>query len=197
MIAVSCVFLFASCKTLNGKLEVLEDFTLKTKDGELKLSEGEKNAKVTVKSKRTVVLKVNGEKVKLKLPKGEKFPAVGSFEFGTDITGQEVAISGDIDKEVSYGQRRTYPETCSESRALTRCYNGFCERRYVTVHGTRLVTYQDKTVEEFVTVNFDKEDSVVAKFDSRRVSRSSHVVDYGFCNIARRGFYRGRWYYRF
>ena len=197
-IALSCLFVLSSCRTITGNLEVLESFSLKTKKGEVKLSEGTQVAKIKVNSKRSVTLKVNGEKVKLKLAKGNSFPANGEFDYNTTVTGQDVAVSGEVTKEVTLGDRRTYVETCYESFPLTRCYNGFCERVYRRVYGTRRVVYQDKTVEEIVNVNFEKEDAVVAKFNANNVSRTSSLVDYGFCNAPRvGGYYRGRWHYRY
>ncbi len=122
-IVLSMALTLVACKSqYNGNLELNQDLSFAQKKGKVSyLKAGFHQATVTG-SKKSITIKVNSEKIKLKVAKKSRGKIrQSSFELLPAETGQSFIISGHKDSKTEVGQKQHGKESCSYTIHEHKC----------------------------------------------------------------------------
>lgn len=179
LLALSALFLFVGCETLDGNLDVREAIKLKNTDRNIvTLNPGIiENVSIKVKSKKKLELRLKGQEFKFSVPKNSIPENDGEFELSAAQIGQPYDIEGAVDTIVTRSGSRYERESCTYQRPITVCRplpNGgqTCHTEFQTYYGWRDVRFHVNTYDKSVAIDFLKPGTqdLVAVFNGGNIS---------------------------
>ncbi len=187
---------------VNGVLTPSQDLVLKgRRNSTIELEKGRSySASVFFRAKRKIIIKIAGQKVKFKIPRGTQLPTSnGEIYLSPSTTGQEYGLKGRITSKTRRSEQVETMESCLyvDTRVVCRdrlvttcrrndygereCYTNYyysCQNEVYSLPGTREVSYHyshNKTTYRLKIINHSDLD--VARFKGNK-RESQKVYDY-------------------
>lgn len=153
--------LFVGCEKIDGTLNVVESFTLKSsKNNTITVNPGSYNTELKINSSKKITLNLLDSKFEFTLPKGT-LPENGEFSVKSAVTGQPVDIKGVVATQVTNSPVRQTTRGCYYQMPIQVCNptpNGgvVCHIQYQQRYGNQWINYYDQTVDRDVTLKISK-----------------------------------------
>jgi len=194
LLAAAAMLLFTACDPFEGVLSVKEPLTIQHYDGDkyvqVTLPAGDLNAKFEFASKTqiNITTKLNGKKTTLKLVTAKKLsvPENGPINIPAADLAQNFSAVGKSETVVTDGGIQQGYEHCTYQRRETRCHtdpkgNVICRDYWVTVDGRQFTEYQIRNTNKSITVDFVRENNVLATMRGAKAYSEKLIRYQGQC----------------
>lgn len=160
------LLLTVSCKSITGDVEVLETISLVKKGKWTDIEPGIYNAKMRIKSKRKLKIKIDGKTYTFRTPKGITLPREnGELTLTSDQSGQPYDLDMKVNTVRENADVQESNEFCTYAIPYTVCqttgpYGGtVCSTRFRNYPGTRYSKWFMQSVEQNLSLALLSEDS--------------------------------------
>lgn len=192
--AAATLLLFTACDPFEGVLSVKEPLTIQHYDGDkyvqVVVPVGDVAAKFEFPSKTeiNITAKINGKKKTLKLVTAKKLsvPDNGPINIPAADLAQAFSAVGKSETVVTDGGIHQGYESCTYQRREVRCHtdpkgNTVCREYWVTVNGRQFTEYQLRNTNKTLTVDFVKENNVLASMTGQKAYSEKLIRYQGQC----------------
>lgn len=175
LFAAATMMLFTACDPFEGVLSVKQSMSVQHWDGknyvQVALPVGDNDAKIEFASKNQIDIttKINGKKQTLKLVTAKKLsvPENGPINIPAADLAQNFSAVGNSQTVVTDGGIQQGYEHCTYQRRETQCWSDpkghvVCRDVWVTVNGRQYVEYQIRNTDKDISVDFVKDNNVLA-----------------------------------
>lgn len=145
--AIVGLFLLTGCKDLEGVLNVAQQFSLKTTQGQVAVSPGQYQTSLDFKRNKVVAkMKTNQGQIKFEISTKEThLPENGQYMIPANKSGQNFDMYGENKTVYQRSEIKSGVESCTYQDHETVCTPKGCTTQPVTRWGQRYIQYYDET----------------------------------------------------